>query len=280
MANGADAIPPIATVLAGRLRARGRVPSTSGYVYQCRRRPPPTSLPNPYAPRIATAYIATHHAPVKERPTMSKIDQPKGIIRINYNAKARTNPSAPFLVGKISTPEKPDALFPFALFHHTDDNGQPYFIGPVSPSLTLRGALAATANSAPNAHFAVMRSNGFKVFAEMPDGKPNPAFTSLSADKQALENAKPAFWGSWARNGDDALLRFSAWDRGQGNYGLWASGNVQHPLTNEEAEALRKGDTRAMRTVLDGDADTSRAHGDEPPFPAHPDDERDGLGQR
>jgi hypothetical protein len=167
---------------------------------------------------------------------MDKPEQPQGNFIINLNFKRNTNPKAPPITGRISTPEDPETEFNFSAFEHTDKNGESYWIGPVDMNRTVRQALNATAQ--PNTNFVAIRENGFKVFKEDHKGRPNPAYAKLSAAEQKHEDGKPAYWASWTRTEAEPQLRAAAWERDASRYGPWASGNTQHPLTKEQAAAL------------------------------------------
>ena len=75
---------------------------------------------------------------------------------------------------------------------------------PSTPTARVRQALHATDERGHNV--IAIRENGFKVFKELADGSPNPAYTNLSAEDQAKEDAKPAFWASWTRTANDPVL--------------------------------------------------------------------------
>lgn len=170
---------------------------------------------------------------------MDKPKQPQGNCVINLNFKRNTNPKAPAITGRISTPEDPETEFPFSAFEQTDKNGESYWIGPVDVNRSVRQALNATALR--GTHFVAIRESSFKVFKELPDGSPNPAYSKLSPEQQEHEDSKPAYWGSWTRTANDPQLRISAWERDPTRYGPWASGNTQHPISKEEAAALKAG---------------------------------------
>lgn len=164
----------------------------------------------------------------------------RGNITMNLNFRRKGNGKAPAITGRISTPEDPETEFAFSAFEHADKNGELYWIGPVDMNRSMRHALA---NESPKSHnFVTIRMNGFKVFKDNIDGTPNEAYAKLSAEEKKAEDAKPAFWGSFTRNPDtDPVLKHAAWERDPSRYGPWASGNTQHPLTKEEAAALKAG---------------------------------------
>lgn len=165
--------------------------------------------------------------------------QPQGSFTLNLNYRRKTNPKAAAITGRISTPEDPDKLFEFSAFEEIDDKGQKYWIGPVDMVDSVRKGLNATPTR--GTHFIAIRENGYKVFAELADGSPNPEYERLSDEQKAKENKKPAYWATWTRNPEkDPPLRAAAWER-SGRFGPWASGTTQHPLTKEQAEALKKG---------------------------------------
>jgi hypothetical protein len=161
--------------------------------------------------------------------------QPQGNFKINLNFRRNGNAKAPPITGTISTPEDPETEFSFSAFRHDGDKGA-YWIGPVDPNRSMRQAL----NTAPaqGTHFVAIRENGFRVFKELPDGSPNPAYATLSESDRAKEDSKPAYWATWTRGENDPQLRASAWERDPSRYGPWASGNTQHPLTKDQAAAL------------------------------------------
>jgi hypothetical protein len=168
---------------------------------------------------------------------MNQPEQPRGNFVINLNFKRNTNPKAPPITGRISTPEDPETEFNFSAFEHTDKNGESYWIGPVDMNRSVRQALNTT-QAQPNTHFVAIRENGFKVFKELPSGAPNPAYAKLSKAEQEHEDSKPSYWASWTRTEAEPQLRASAWERDASRYGPWASGNTQHPLTKEQVAAL------------------------------------------
>lgn len=169
---------------------------------------------------------------------MNPTDQPRGNFVINLNFKRNGNPKAPPITGRISTPEDPDTEYTFSAFKQIDDKGSPYWIGPVDMNRTVRRAL--NNETVRGSNFVAIRENGFRVFKELPDGSPNPAYAQLTADEQAHEDSKPAYWASWTRTPAEPQLRAAAWDR-EGRNGPWASGNTQHPMSKEEAAALLRG---------------------------------------
>lgn len=166
---------------------------------------------------------------------MTQPEQPRGNFTINLNYRRSGNAKAPPITGRISTPEEPDVEFNFSAFRHENDKG-PYWIGPVDMNRSLRQAL----NTAPTdgTHFVAIRENGFKVFKELPDGSPNPAYIKLTDEQKALEDSKPAYWASWTRTANDPVLHAHAWERDPSRYGPWASGNTQHQLTKEQVAEL------------------------------------------
>lgn len=165
--------------------------------------------------------------------------QPQGNFVINLNFKRNSNPKAPPITGRISTPEDPETEFSFSAFQHTDKSGETYWIGPVDMNRSMRQAL--NAKSAEGTHFVAIRENGFKVFKEHHDGTANTAYAKLTAEQQAKEDSKPAYWATWTRTAAEPQLRASAWERDASRYGPWASGNTQHPLTKEQVAALAAG---------------------------------------
>ena len=170
---------------------------------------------------------------------MGKIEQPQGNFKMNLNFRRNENAKAPPITGAISTPEDPEQMFSFSAFEHIDDNGQPYWIGPVDMNRSMRQALTTPAQRGEN--FVAIRENGFKVFKELRDGSPNPAYAKLSEEEQAHEDSKPAFWATWTRAAGQPQIRASAWEREANRYGPWASGNTQHPMTKDEIAALEAG---------------------------------------
>ena len=100
---------------------------------------------------------------------------------------------------------------------------------------------ALNTEAAQGTNFVAIRENGFKVFKETHGGQPNPAYAKLTPVEQTREDSKPAFWATWTRTANDPQLRASAWEREPTRYGPWASGNTQHPLTKEQADALKTG---------------------------------------
>lgn len=170
---------------------------------------------------------------------MDQPQQQQGNFVINLNYRRNTNPKAPPITGRISAPESPEAEMSFSAFEQTDKDGARYWIGPVDAHQNMRQAL--TNRQQPNTHFIAIRENGFKVFAQLPDGKPNPAFAKLSEAEQKHENSKPSFWATWTRTDAEPQIRASAWEREATRYGPWASGNTQYPLSKEDAAALKAG---------------------------------------
>jgi hypothetical protein len=132
---------------------------------------------------------------------------------------------APPITGRISTPEDPDTDYNFSAFKQIDDKGNLYWIGPVHMNRTMRQAL----NTQPvkGTNFVAIRQNGFRVFKDMPDRSPNPAYAQLTADEQDHEDSKPCFCTTWTRTENEPQLR--------------ASGDTQHPMSKEEAAALLHG---------------------------------------
>ena len=178
---------------------------------------------------------------------MNPTEQPKGNFKINLNFRRNGNAKAPPITGTISTPEDPETEFSFSAFRHDSEKGA-YWIGPVNPNRSIRQALNTT--PAQGTHFVAIRENGFKVFKELPDGSPNPAYATLSAQDQTKEDSKPAYWATWTRAETDPQLRASAWERDPSRYGPWASGNTQHPLTKEQAAALGLRPEQAQAAAL------------------------------
>ncbi len=179
-------------------------------------------------------------------------DQPRGNFTMNLNFRRAGNPKAPPITGRISTPENPEQEFSYSAFRQIDDQGHPYWIGPVDMNTSVRRAL----NSQPErgTHFVAIRENGFKVFAELIDehgnATPNPAYEALSPEQQEHEDSKPAYWATWTRTANDPQLRASAWEREPNRYGPWASGNTQHPLTKEQVAAMGHTAERANADML------------------------------
>lgn len=168
---------------------------------------------------------------------MNQPKQPQGNFVLNLNFKRNTNPKAPAITGRVSTPEDPETEFNYSAFQQVDKNGEIYWIGPVDMSRSVRQALNSTALR--GTHFVSIRENGFKVFKELPDGTPNPAYAKLSPEQQEHADNLPAYWGSWTRTATDPQLRLAAWEREPTRYGPWASGNTQHPISKEQAAALK-----------------------------------------
>lgn len=166
---------------------------------------------------------------------MDKPAQPRGNFVINLNFRRTGNDKAPPITGRISTPDDPETEFSFSAFRHDGDKG-PYWIGPVDMNRSMRQALNAQPER--GTHFVAIRENGFKVFRELHDGSPNPAYAALSAEQQAHEDLKPAYWATWTRTAEEPQLRAAAWERDPSRYGPWASGNTQYPLTKEQVAAM------------------------------------------
>lgn len=194
-------------------------------------------------------------------------NQPKGNWTLNLNFKRNSNPKAPAITGKISTPENPDKEYSYEAYKHFDKDGKPYFIGPVK-SDSLRGALAKTDGELTNENFVAIRFTD-KVFSELENGAPNPAYETLSAEDKEKEDAKPTFWCSWTRTEGQPQLNGSAWDRAPTRYGPWASGSIQHKLTKEQVQAAKAAEethgmaseptrSRRGRRDLEADQDMSR----------------------
>jgi len=182
---------------------------------------------------------------------MNPPEQPRGNFVMNLNFKRSTNAKAPAITGRVSTPEDPTVEYSFEAFDKKkngepliDSSGNPYWIGPVDMNRSLRGALHAKPED--GTHFVVIRENGFRIFKELPDGSLNPEYANLHPDQQALENAKPCFWGNWTRTAADPVLDLAAFDREPGRYGPWASGSTQHHQAKDIVkEALPKGGRRS-----------------------------------
>jgi hypothetical protein len=168
--------------------------------------------------------------------SQAKLKQPQGKFNINLNYRRNRNPNSPAITGKISTPEDPDNLFDFAAFENTDKTGQSYWIGSVDMTRSVRQGLNTTKTN--GTHFVAIRENGFKIFKELPDGTPNPAYAALDQAKQEKEDSKPAYWATWTRNATDKPLRAAAWERKPTRYGPWASGTTQYPLTKDQVDGL------------------------------------------
>lgn len=168
---------------------------------------------------------------------MTHPKSPEGNFKMNINFRRNGNNSRPAITGRISTPEDPQTHFDFSAFEKTDKNGETYWIGPVEMARSMRQAL----NTEPirGAHFVAIRENQFKVFKEHLNGTPNPAYAALSAEEQAHADSLPAYWATWTRTANDPQLRASAWEREPNRYGPWASGQTQHPMTKEQAAAMR-----------------------------------------
>ena len=64
---------------------------------------------------------------------------------MNLNFRRNGNTNAPPITGPISTPEDPETEFSFSAFEHIDDNGEPYWIGPVDMNRSMRQALTTPA---------------------------------------------------------------------------------------------------------------------------------------
>lgn len=169
---------------------------------------------------------------------MDQPAQPQGNFVLNLNFRRNGNDKAPPITGRISTPEDPETEYSFSAFRHDGEKGA-YWIGPVDMNRSMRQAL--NTQPARGEHFVAIRENGFKVFKELHDGKPNPEYARLSPEQQAHEDSKPAYWGTWTRTLDEPQLRAAAWERDPSRYGPWASGNTQHPMTKEQAAAMQAG---------------------------------------
>ncbi|MDG4560701.1 MAG: hypothetical protein P9E88_05350 [Candidatus Competibacter sp.] len=186
---------------------------------------------------------------------MNQPKQPQGNFTMNLNFRRHRLPDAPQITGRISAPESPNDQFKYQAFERFDQEGRRYWIGPVEVNRTMRAALNSTA--ARGTHFIVIRENGFKTFQTLDDGKtPNPEYQALSEADRAHQNAQPSYWANWTREpGKDRQLRASAWDRGESQYGPWASGNTQYPITKAELAALEQ-------AAMDPDAayEADRAH--------------------
>ena len=165
---------------------------------------------------------------------MDTTNQPKGNFTLNLNFRRAVNADAPPLTGRISAPENPEQMFSFSAFRHDNVKGA-YWIGNVYANRSVRQALHAKDEQGQNV--IAIRENGFKIFKELADGSPNPEYQALSAEDQAKEDAKPAFWGSWTRTPNDPVLIASAWEREPNRYGPWASGNTQVKRSKAELEA-------------------------------------------
>lgn len=170
---------------------------------------------------------------------MDQSQQPRGKFTLNINFRRKGNAKAPPLTGILSTPEAPEKTFEFSAYEKVDKNGEVYWIGPVENARSVRQALNGPAER--GTHFVAIRENAFKVFKELHDGSSNPAYAALTNEQQALEDKKPAYWGSWTRTANDPQLKLNAWEREPNRYGPWASGNTEHPLTKEQADALKVG---------------------------------------
>jgi len=173
----------------------------------------------------------------------TKPTQPEGNFVMNLNFR-RSNKDAPPITGRISAPEEPEAEYSFSAFRKIDDQGAPYWIGPVDTNRSMRQALTSQPQRGTN--FVVIRENGFKVFNELFDDngnpQPNPAYEALSPEQRSKEDAKPVYWATWTRTSDQPQIRASAWEREPNRYGPWASGRTQYPMTKEQAAALARGD--------------------------------------
>jgi hypothetical protein len=188
---------------------------------------------------------------------MDKPAQPQGNFVLNLNFRRNTNKDAPPITGRISTPEDREAEYSFSAFEHTDKNGENYWIGPVEMNRSMRQALNTP--PAQGTNFVAIRENGFKIFKTLQDGQtPNPAYAKLSAEQQAHEDSKPAYWATWTRTPELPQLRAAAWERETGRYGPWASGNTQHPLTKEQAAAMDADFANAEATMVNPPANAPR----------------------
>lgn len=167
---------------------------------------------------------------------MNQPKQPTGNFKLNLNYRRKGNAKAPPITGTISTPEDPDVEYSFSAFRHQSEKGE-YFIGPVEMNRSVRQALS-TDEAPRGSHFVAIRENGFKVFKELPDGAPNPAYDALTAEQQEKEDSKPSYWATWTRTDAEPQLRAAAWEREANRYGPWASGNTQYPLTKEQLAEL------------------------------------------
>jgi hypothetical protein len=188
---------------------------------------------------------------------MNQPKEPHGNFVMNRNYKHNSNPKAPSITGRISTPEDKDLEYHFAAFQKFDDDGKRYWIGPVDMTLSFRHALTSD-RPARGTNFVAIRENGFKIFKERDDGSPNPAYQVLTAEQQAKEDSKPPFWATWTRTDAHPKLRAAGWDR-TSRYGKFVSGSVQHPLTKEQVEANK---------ALYADADPEFADMVDEPAPA------------
>lgn len=174
---------------------------------------------------------------------MDQPQQPQGNFVMNLNFRRSGSKNAPPITGRISAPEAPDTEFSFSAFEHIDKNGETYWIGPVDTNRSMRQALNTQPEQGTN--FVAIRENGFKVFKDDHAGRPNPKYAALTPEQQKHEDSKPAFWATWTRTPNEPQLRASAWEREPSRYGPWASGNTQHPLTREQADALSRGEAPA-----------------------------------
>ncbi len=157
---------------------------------------------------------------------------------ISLNFSRNSNPKAPPITGRISTPEDPETEFNFSAFEHTDKNGESYWIGPVDMNRSMRQALNTEPSKAPTS--SPSAKTGSRCSRSDHDGSPTPHTPHSPKPSRRTRTASPPI-GPPGRAPKEPQLRASAWERDPRRYGPWASGNTQHPLTKEQAAALDTG---------------------------------------
>ena len=166
---------------------------------------------------------------------MDKTQQTQGNFVINLNFRRNTNPKAPPITGRISTPEDPETDFTFPPSTH-DRNGESYFIGPVDMNRSMRHALNRRTPSKAQ-HFIAIRENGFKIFKHHHDAPQTPNTPHSPKPSNCTKTASPPI-GHLDTHREGTATPCIRLGTRPTRYGPWASGNTQHPLTKEQAAAL------------------------------------------
>ncbi|ODA66038.1 hypothetical protein A7A08_03052 [Methyloligella halotolerans] len=193
------------------------------------------------------------------------VQQPTGKVKANFvrilphdaryqrmtPEERRDNDRQPLFRGTISSPEKPDEQFEFAVWDYIGRGDKPFLAGPVRPLSTRAGVedhLAAARMSDAeaarvdpetgeiegnpyelNPNTIVIRLNNAKTL--------KPEAGELDAPQAEANDRRPLYWLKWQRGSGEKEVRGSLWDRA-GRYGPFLDGTTQYPLSREEAQAL------------------------------------------
>ncbi|MFD0986151.1 hypothetical protein [Methyloligella solikamskensis] len=225
--------------------------------------------------RAPSPHDSLDHQSRKERSMESPLQQLTGKVKANFvrilphdaryqrmtPTEKKDNDRQPLFRGTISSPEKPDEQFEFAVWDYVGKGDKPFLAGPVRPLSTRAGVedhLAAARMSKAeaaqvdpetgeiegnpyelNPNTIVIRLNKAKVLKS--------EAAELNAEQAEANDRRPLYWLKWQRGSGEKEVRGSLWDR-SGRYGPFLDGATQYPLSREEAQALAAPDAKPQRS--------------------------------